>query len=73
MSYGLDNSLTSPISKDAGERFGKALNHLLASEKSRIYIGPTAYIFWTREESGFDPLTFLARPDPQSVKKSVKQ
>jgi CRISPR-associated protein Csd1 len=68
-SYGLENSLTSPISRDAGERFGKALNHLLASERSRIYIGPTAYAFWTREESEFDPLAFLSRPDSQSVKR----
>ena len=68
-SYGLDNSLTSPISRDAGERFGKALNHLLASERSRIYIGPTAYVFWTREESGFDLASYLRQPDPQSVKR----
>ena len=71
-SYGLDNSLTSPISRDAGERFGKALNHLLASERSRIYIGPIAYVFWTREESAFDPLSFLSRPDSQSVKRLLE-
>ncbi|MEW6635681.1 MAG: type I-C CRISPR-associated protein Cas8c/Csd1 [Actinomycetota bacterium] len=68
-SYGLDNSLTSPISRDAGERFGKALNHLLASERSRIYVGPTVYAFWTREESDFDFAGFLREPDPQSVKR----
>ena len=67
-SYGLDNSLTSPISRDAGERFGKALNHLLADKSSRIYIGPTVYAFWTREESSFDPLSYLSSPDPQSVR-----
>lgn len=68
-SYGLDNSLTSPISRDAGERFGKALNYLLASERSRIYIGPTVYVFWTREESEFDFAGYLRQPDPQSVKR----
>lgn len=68
-SYGLDNSLTSPISRDAGERFGKALNHLLASERSRIYIGPTAYVFWTRKESGFDLMSYVRQPDPQTVKR----
>ncbi len=68
-SYGLDNSLTSPISRDAGERFGKALNHLLASERSRIYIGPTAYVFWTREESDFDFANYVRQPDPQSVQR----
>lgn len=67
-SYGLENSLTSPISRDAGERFGKALNHLLADEKSRIFVGPTAYVFWTRWESGFDFVNFMSQPDAESVK-----
>ena len=66
-SYGLEASQTSPISRDAGERFGKALNHLLADERSSIFIGPSAYVFWTREESSFDPI-LMVRPDPESVK-----
>lgn len=65
-SYGFTASETSPISRDAGERFGKALNHLLADEKSRVYIGPSAYVFWTREESAFDPL-MMVKPDAESV------
>jgi CRISPR-associated protein Csd1 len=68
-SYGLKNSLTSPISRDAGELFGKALNHLLADEKSRVYIGPSAYVFWTKEKTTFDFVSFIQnRPDPESVK-----
>nr|MBA3791660.1 type I-C CRISPR-associated protein Cas8c/Csd1 [Rubrobacter sp.] len=66
-SYGLENSLTSPISRDAGERFGKALNHLLADQKSRVFIGPSAYVFWTREESAFDPI-LMVKPDAESVR-----
>lgn len=66
-SYGFTASETSPISRDAGERFGKALNHLLADTKSRVYIGPSAYVFWTREESVFDPL-LMVKPDAESVK-----
>lgn len=67
-SYGLKNSLTSPISRDAGERFGKALNHLLADEKSRLFIGPSAYVFWTREQTGFDFVSVLSRPESEDVK-----
>jgi CRISPR-associated protein Csd1 len=69
MSYGLQNSLTSPISRDAAEKFAKALNSLIANEQgqSRIYIGSTVYVFWTKEETGFNPLTFLDKPDPQAV------
>lgn len=74
MSYGLKNSLTSPISKDAAEKFAKALNSLIANEqgKSRIYLGSTVYLFWTREETRFNPLTFLDKPDPQAVANLLK-
>lgn len=68
-SYGLKNSLTSPISRDAAERFGKALNHLLSDRDSHIYIGGTlAYTWWSKEESGFS-LRLVSEPedDPQSV------
>jgi CRISPR-associated protein Csd1 len=47
-SYGLENSLTSPISRDAGEGFGKALNDLIAGLKTRIYLGPVVYTFWAK-------------------------
>ncbi len=70
-SYGLEASQTSPISRDAGERFGKALNHLLSDERSRIFIGPSAYVFWTRVESAFDPI-LMVRPDPESVQLLLK-
>lgn len=66
-SYGLKRAMTSPISKSAGERFNKALNHLLADRKSRIRIGPLAYVFWTREESDFG-LDLMSDPDPQRVR-----
>lgn len=68
-SYGLENSLTSPISRDAGERFGKALNELLAGEKSRVFIGNVVYVFWTREPVEFDIGMFMERPDPERVKR----
>jgi CRISPR-associated protein Csd1 len=46
-SYGLTRSENSPISREAGERFGQALNALLASEKHRRRIASATYIFWT--------------------------
>jgi CRISPR-associated protein Csd1 len=55
-SYGLENSLTSPISRDAGEGFGKALNDLISGDKTRVYLGPVVYTFWTRDESGVDTI-----------------
>lgn len=73
-SYGLKNSLTSPISKDAAEKFAKALNSLIANEQgqSRIYLGSTVYLFWTKEKIGFNPLAYLDKPDPEAVGNLLK-
>lgn len=68
-SYGLENSLTSPISRDAAERFTKALNHLISNKQSRLYVGNTVYVFWTRSTTEFDPVSYLDAPDPGLVKK----
>lgn len=72
MSYGLQNSLTSPISRDAAERFTKALNSLIADGRSRIYIGSTVYTFWTREKTEFNPLALLSQPKPEEVEALFK-
>jgi CRISPR-associated protein Csd1 len=72
MSYGLQNSLTSPISRDAAERFTKALNFLIRNEQSRFYIGSTVYVFWTREETSFNPFTYLRQPKPEEIATLIK-
>jgi CRISPR-associated protein Csd1 len=51
---------TSPISLEAGERFGKALNALLASDSHRKSLGSCVYVFWTR--AGIVPLHFWEPP-----------
>lgn len=71
-SYGLKNSLTSPICRDAGERFAKALNHLIATESSRLYVGPIVYVFWTREKIEYDFWNYVKQPQPEEVKELYK-
>ncbi len=68
MSYGLQNSLTSPISRDAAERFTKALNTLIADERSRLYLGSTVYVYWTREPTKLNPFAALKQPEPEDIK-----
>ena len=67
-SYGLSNSLTSPISREAGEGFAKALNHLIATEDSRLYMGEIVYTFWTREPSEYDFWNDFKEDQPEEVK-----
>jgi CRISPR-associated protein Csd1 len=67
-SYGLENSLSSPISMGAAEGFSKALNHLIADDRHRINIGSKViYIWWTREKTEFNILNFLNQPKLEEV------
>jgi CRISPR-associated protein Csd1 len=68
MSYGLENSLTSPISREAGEGFGKALNNLIASPDNHWRCDPVMYVFWTRESVGYAYGNSYKRDQPKSVK-----
>jgi CRISPR-associated protein Csd1 len=67
-SYGLTASYNAPISLDAAERIGKTLNWLLADDKHHLRIGQLVYVFWTREPSDLDVLSFFNQPDVDHVK-----
>jgi len=72
-SYGLENSLSSPISMDAAESFAKALNHLIGDDRHRINIGSKVlYLWWTREKTKFNPLNFLNQPKAEEVEGLLK-
>lgn len=66
-SYGLEASLIAPTCADCGERFTKAANHLLSSEHNRFVLGGSAFIFWTKQQTAFNLLTYLRDPQPEDV------
>jgi len=68
VSHGLEASLVAPTCRNCAERFGHAANELLRNERTHIAIGPLAYVFWTREDIGFDVAALLAAPDAATVK-----
>jgi CRISPR-associated protein Csd1 len=68
-SYGLENSLTSPISREAGEGFGKALNHLIATKNTHLYLGPVVYTFWAKGNVDVDLILDCFEEDqPEEVR-----
>lgn len=69
-SYGLQQSLTSPISRDAAERFGKSLNHLLSDRDSHVFVGPVAYVWWAKKKASLS-LRIVSEPeaDPKGVQR----
>lgn len=68
-SYGLKNSLISPICAGCAERMTQALNNLLSDEAHSFRMGSGVFVFWTREESpGFGLRTLLAEPTAEDVR-----
>jgi len=68
LSYGLEASLIAPTCADCGEKFTRATNSLLSSKSSRITLGDSAFIFWTRDNIAFNGLTMLNEPEPGEVR-----
>ncbi len=66
-SYGLEASLIAPTCADCGERFTKAANTLLGSPESRTVLAGAAFIYWTREDVGFNLMTYFVDPQPGAV------
>ena len=62
-SFGWKGGHTSPISREAAERFTKALNKLLEKDRTHITVGGLVYVFWT--DKGGDELMALALDSPE--------
>lgn len=66
-SYGLKNSLIAPTCANCAEKYGNALNALLADEDTHLRVGSQVFVFWTVEESTFRPGWLLSKPDAVEV------
>ena len=66
-SYGLKNSLVAATCPRCAENFSMGMNHLLDNKDSHIRVGPSVYIFWTKEESDFSIGNYFQSPDPTEV------
>lgn len=67
-SYGLRGGLTSPVSREAAEQFTKALNKLIAGERTRLYVGNLVYVFWTSLGPEEEIPGMIGQPQPQQVR-----
>jgi CRISPR-associated protein Csd1 len=67
MSYGLKNSFNAPICLTAAENFTEALNSLIDDKTSRVIIGKTTYVYWTREKVDNALWSLVNQPDPTAI------
>lgn len=70
-SYGMSRAENSGVCDECGERFGKALNKLLADDRGHLRVGPVVYVFWARENTDFDFVGMLSRPEPEDVQQML--
>jgi CRISPR-associated protein Csd1 len=70
-SYGAQQALIAPTCRSCGEGYANAINYMIRSEKHRVYVGPTVFIFWTAADSEFDVVSFLSQPQPEEVRELI--
>jgi CRISPR-associated protein Csd1 len=67
-SYGWKQNANSPLSPDRAMAYVLALNDLLRHDSGhRRDVAGIAFVFWTKEPAGFDPISNLDRPKPEEV------
>jgi CRISPR-associated protein Csd1 len=71
-SYHLRKSLLSPTCWDCAERYAKAYYVLRESEGTHLLVGPLVYLFWTRQETGFNIAALFSQPQPEQVKELLR-
>ncbi len=70
-SYGLEASYIAPTCPECGDRFTKAINHLLRDDGSRVWFSNLVFIFWTRKEVGFSLAGWLKEPESKGVRELI--
>lgn len=71
-SYGWERARTSPISREAAERFTKALNRLIEGDRTHITLGGLVYVFWTKEGGDTMMAMALDKPEDSQVRDALQ-
>ena len=71
-SYNLKESLIAPTCSECVRKLYQSANSLLTKPESHIRVDPVVYIFWTKEDVGFDGLRLLSNPEPEDVKALIR-
>ena len=72
LSYGAEQALVAPTCRACGEAYANSINYMLATERYRVFVGPSVFLFWTSKESEFNPAALLSQPQEEDVKHLVE-
>lgn len=72
-SYGWEDTANSPVSPDRAQAYVMALNHLMGARGThRVDHGDTAFLFWLRKPSEWNPMTLLDEADPDQITRLLR-
>lgn len=71
-SYGAEQSLIAPTCRTCGERYANAINYMIRHDNHHVTVGPAVFIFWTTEDSDFNPAFLISHPDEGEVKQLIE-
>jgi CRISPR-associated protein Csd1 len=79
-SYGLEDAANASIGYRAAEGYARAMQALIDNEpapgnvarRTRLTVGETTFLFWTRQGAEFDVASLLDAPSPSAVAKLLE-
>ncbi len=71
-SYGAEQALIAPTCRICGEAYANAINYMIRDDNHHVTVGPSVFIFWTAEESGFNVCSIISRPEEGEVKNLIE-
>ncbi len=67
LSYGHEQSLTSPVSQDAMKAYTEALRYLLEDRRSHAFVGGTGYVYWSKNGTTGLPIDIFDEVQPEAI------
>jgi CRISPR-associated protein Csd1 len=72
-SYGWEQNANSPVSPDRAMAYVLALNDLLRRDRGqRRDISGVGFLFWTKKQEEFDPMSTLDYPEPSQIQRFLQ-
>jgi len=72
-SYGFSQALNGAVSRDAAERFTKALRTLMRGKQTSLRVSELTYVYWTRRGADEDVNACLEAPNTDLLDKLMKR
>jgi CRISPR-associated protein Csd1 len=66
-SHGLEKSEIAPTCFECADKYTQVLQYLLDEDRHHLRLADVTWVYWTDRETGFDPMTSIAKANPRDV------